>query len=151
MVFARLYGDRLRERMGDYALMRVLSVIATIGMAMALLSPWPVLCLAGFACMGTGLSAIVPILFTAAGRWTDISLTNAIVTSLGFGGLPFAPPVIGILSACFGSLNNALHLALFGCFCPIAGAVSSNNKLPGSFLPPSSPKTFFVFGERVSS
>lgn len=124
MVIARLYGDRLRERMGDYALMRILAVIATIGMAIAIFSPWPMLCLAGFACMGMGLSAIVPILFSAAGKRTDISPTNAvaIVTSLGFGGLLFAPPCIGLLSEYLGSLNNALFLALACCVCLIAGA-----------------------------
>lgn len=124
MVIARLYGDRLRERMGDYTLMRILAVIATVGMAIAIFSPWPLLCLAGFACMGIGLSAIVPILFSAAGKRKDISPTNgvAIVTSLGFGGLLFAPPCIGLLSEYLGSLNNALFLALACCVCLIIGA-----------------------------
>ncbi len=124
MVIARLYGDRLRERMGDHTLIRILAVIATTGMAIAVFSPWPLLCLAGFACMGMGLSAIVPILFSAAGKRTDISPTNAvaIVTSLGFGGLLFAPPCIGLLSEYLGSLNNALFLALACCICLIIGA-----------------------------
>ncbi len=124
MVIARLYGDHLRERMGDYALMRILAVIATTGMAIAIFSPWPPLCLTGFACMGIGLSAIVPILFSAAGKRTDISPTSAvaIVTSLGFGGLLFAPPCIGLLSEYLGSLNDALILALACCVCLVAGA-----------------------------
>ena len=110
--------------MGDHTLMRILAVIATTGMAIAVFSPWPLLCLAGFACMGMGLSAIVPILFSAAGKRTDISPTNAvaIVTSLGFGGLLFAPPCIGLLSEYLGSLNNALFLALACCICLIIGA-----------------------------
>ncbi len=110
--------------MGDYALMRILAVIATTGMAIAIFSPWPPLCLTGFACMGIGLSAIVPILFSAAGKRTDISPTSAvaIVTSLGFGGLLFAPPCIGLLSEYLGSLNDALILALACCVCLVAGA-----------------------------
>ncbi|MBV6332609.1 MFS transporter, partial [Pseudomonas aeruginosa] len=54
MVVGRLFGDRLRGRIDDAPLLRGLGSLATLGMLVALFSPWPALSIAGFGVVGLG-------------------------------------------------------------------------------------------------
>lgn len=123
MVIGRLAGDRLRAEFGDYCLMRALAVIATCGSLIVLFVPWPGVSLAGYALMGVGLSVIVPMVFSAVGRVRGFSTSAsvAVVSSMGFGGLLIAPPLIGMLAQLVG-LQEALLVVAVLCGSLIAGA-----------------------------
>lgn len=123
MVAARLGGDRMRQTFGDARLMRCLALLATGGMLTSQLSPWPVLCLLGYAAMGMGLSVIVPIIFSAAGKRNDVSVSTGatIVSSLGYGGQLLVPPLIGLLGHRVG-LHNAMFVVIFLCLCLVLGS-----------------------------
>lgn len=123
MVVMRFFGDRLREHFGDARLMRVCAGCALFGMLMALLSPWPSCCLAGYAFMGVGLSVTVPILFSAAGRRHDLptGTVTAFLSMLAAGGQLFIPPLIGILGSMVG-LQAAMGVVVFLCAVMFLGA-----------------------------
>ncbi|HJD96051.1 MFS transporter [Mailhella massiliensis] len=123
MVGMRFFGDRLREHFGDSLLMRVCSGCALGGMLTALLSPWPALCLAGYAFMGLGLSVTVPVLFSAAGRRRDLptGTVTAFLSMLAASGQLFIPPLIGMLGAAVG-LQTAMGVVVLLCAVLFFGA-----------------------------
>lgn len=100
MVLGRLFGDRLRVRFADEALVRNLALLAIAGMLLALFSPWVAGAIAGFALVGAGLSVVVPILIGAAGNRPGIEPSRGVaaVASFGYGGLLLGPPLIGFLA-----------------------------------------------------
>ncbi len=123
MVLMRFFGDRLREHFGDASLMRACSGLALAGMTLALVSPWPALCLAGYAFMGLGLSVTVPILFSAAGRRDDMpaGTVTAFLSMLAASGQLFIPPLIGMLGSVVG-LQMAMGVVVGLCAALFVGA-----------------------------
>lgn len=113
IALSRLLGDGLRQRWGDFALLLRATAIAACGLLMVLISPWPALCLAGYALAGIGMAPVMPVLLSRAGSRHDISpqrATTAIAT-LGYAGLLVVPPSIGWLAQWYG-LSTALLLPL---------------------------------------
>jgi predicted MFS family arabinose efflux permease len=97
MMAGRLAGDRLTARLGPVRLVRACGVLAACGLAAALLIGRPVAGVAGFACLGAGLSCIAPQVFAAAGSRDPARAGQAIgrVAGLGFLGFVVGPVVIG--------------------------------------------------------
>ena len=73
--------------------------------------------------MGAGLSVIVPILFSAAGRHNDIptGMATAFLSMLAASGQLFVPPLIGMLGAAVG-LQWAMTVVIILCTLMVAGA-----------------------------
>lgn len=115
-VFCRLFGDRLRHVLSDFILLFGGSLLALAGMLLALFSPLPAVCLAGYALMGAGLSPIVPTLFSRAGSCPGISAgrASAIVSILSYSGLLFFPPMLGFVAHEKG-LQSALLIIVAAC------------------------------------
>jgi MFS family permease len=97
MTAGRLVGDRLTARLGPVRLVRACGVLASAGLAAGLLVNAPIAGVAGFACLGAGLSCIVPQVFSTAGTRDPAHAGEAIarVASLGFIGFVVGPIVIG--------------------------------------------------------
>ena len=97
MTAGRLVGDRLTARLGPVRLVRACGVLASAGLAAGLLVNAPIAGVAGFACLGAGLSCIVPQVFSTAGTRDPARAGEAIarVASLGFIGFVVGPIVIG--------------------------------------------------------
>ncbi|QKW50842.1 MFS transporter [Streptomyces buecherae] len=96
MVAARLFADGWRARWGDGRVVRVGSVLAGTGLALALLAGGVVPALLGFACMGLGIAAVTPCVYVAAARQGSDAL--ALVAAMGTTGLLAGPPVIGFIA-----------------------------------------------------
>lgn len=124
MTIARLTEDKLREVFGDFLLVFTGSLLAFAGLGLVLLSPWPVLCLAGFSLVGLGLSPIMPIAISRAGTHGAMSPSSAsaLVSLLGYGGLLVVPPSLGWLAQHFG-LETALLLPLGVCALLLVGSI----------------------------
>jgi predicted MFS family arabinose efflux permease len=113
MMTARFFGDYVRARLGDRLLMIYNSLLATAGLALLLLFPYPVVVLIGLFLVGLGLSVIVPIAYSTAGRAPGLSpgVGIGMVTTIGYSGFLFGPPIIGFL-ADWQDLRVALAFAL---------------------------------------
>ncbi|RKR06807.1 putative MFS family arabinose efflux permease [Kushneria sinocarnis] len=111
MAVGRLNGDRLIRRFGPVPVLRYGALLAALGYGVALLAPWPPAALGGFMLVGLGLSNLVPVLFSAAGRVPDMSpgLAISAVSTLGYAGLLAGPAVLGLVSE-LTSLAMALAL-----------------------------------------
>jgi MFS family permease len=109
MVIVRLSGNRLLTRFRAYRLLPVLAAIAAAGFAAGLLIGGIAAAIAGFGCLGIGLALVVPSVNSASGRLPGRSPGAAIamVSSCGWAGFVFGPPIIGELASAT-SLKAAL-------------------------------------------
>jgi MFS family permease len=100
MTLGRLFGDRFRSRWGDTKLIVYGGLISLLGLTLALLIPTPYVAIGGFFLVGTGLSTIVPITYSIAGNTKDLpsGVGLAMVTTVGYSGFLFGPPIIGFLA-----------------------------------------------------
>ena len=100
MAAGRFGGDALRARLHAVPLVRLSGALAAVGLGVALLVGQPWATLVGFACVGLGLSNVVPVLFTAAGRTPGVAMSTGIaaVASFGYFGFLLGPPVIGFVA-----------------------------------------------------
>jgi HAD superfamily hydrolase (TIGR01509 family) len=113
MASSRLFGDRLNGRFGPVALARGGGLLATAGLACALLVGSTAAALAGFAAMGAGLGVVVPVLFRAAGSTPGVAtgVGIAAVSTIGWLGFLAGPPLIGLAAGAVG-LRAALAIVV---------------------------------------
>jgi MFS family permease len=109
MTVGRLVGDRLVDRFGPTTIVRAGGSIAALGFGLALLVAQPVAAIAGFACLGAGMSGVVPIVFRASGHVPGMAagVGLAAVSSTGYLGFLVGPPTIGGIAELVG-LPSAL-------------------------------------------
>lgn len=100
MVVARLFADGWRTRWGDGPVVRLGSVLAGTGLAVAVLAGGVVPALLGFACVGLGVAAVTPCVYVAAARASPDALS--LVASMGTTGLLGGPAAIGFLAGAAG-------------------------------------------------
>jgi MFS family permease len=100
MTLGRLFGDRFRALWGDTRLIVLGGLISTTGLVTALLIPAPYVAITGFFLVGLGLSTIVPITYSIAGNAKGLppGVGLAMVTTVGYSGFLFGPPVIGFVA-----------------------------------------------------
>jgi len=129
MAAGRFGGDRLAARLGLDRLLRGSATLAAVGLAAALLVGRPAAGLAGFGLVGLGISNIIPILFSAAGRVRGVPAGTALaaVATTGYFGFLAGPPLIGLAAELTG-----LPLAL-GIVSGCCGLVAVGARLPPRF------------------
>ena len=79
MTLGRIFGDRLVTRFGSARLVRTGGLVAAVGFGGALLLSGPLAALVGFACLGAGMSSVIPIVFRTAGLTPGIASGVALV------------------------------------------------------------------------
>jgi fucose permease len=113
MATTRFVADSLRTRFGNVILVRAGSLVAAGGLGVGLLIHEPAAAIAGFALLGLGLAAVVPIAFAAAGD-IDPRATGRLVgrvATVGYVGSVAGPIAIGWLAEAT-SLRTALCLVV---------------------------------------
>jgi MFS family permease len=97
MTVGRLLGDRLVDRFGPQTVVRAGGALAAIGFGVGLAISHPVAAIIGFACLGAGMSGVVPIVFRASGHVPGMAagVGLAAVSSTGYLGFLVGPPTIG--------------------------------------------------------
>ncbi|HEX2553427.1 MAG TPA: MFS transporter [Microvirga sp.] len=98
MAAGRFVGDALRSRFGAAAIIRAGAALAVLGLLIGPATGSDAGAIAGFALAGLGLSNVVPVLISAAGAGPRGDVAIATVTTLGYGGLLAAPPLLGFLA-----------------------------------------------------
>lgn len=117
MALGRLSGDRLVAGMGPVIVTRITSVIAACGLGIALFLHHPAAAIFGFGAVGLGLSNLVPVLFSAAGRTPGVASSTGIaaVATAGYFGFLAGPPLIGFVAE-VSSLRFGLGLVVAAIF-----------------------------------
>jgi len=113
MAIGRLKGDRFVAHIGPVTLTRTASLVAAFGLGIVLLVPHPFTVIAGFGCVGLGLSNLIPVLFSSAGRIPGISSSKGIaaVATAGYFGFLAGPPLIGCIAE-LSTLSLALSMVV---------------------------------------
>ncbi|WP_022908780.1 MFS transporter [Aestuariimicrobium kwangyangense] len=96
----RFLGDPVVDRWGDRMTARVGSLLAIVGMSLALLVPHPVTAVIGFALVGWGIATLFPAAFRAADELEGIphGLGVTVVGWLARLGFFLSPPLVGWVS-----------------------------------------------------
>jgi predicted MFS family arabinose efflux permease len=100
MAVMRVTGDGITSRFGGETVVRLGSALAAIGFLLAILAPWPVAGLVGFALVGVGAANVVPVLFSTAGRvpGTESGLAISTIATFGCCGILAGPAAIGFVA-----------------------------------------------------
>ncbi|MDF7761253.1 MFS transporter [Kosakonia cowanii] len=100
MTLGRLLGDRIIKSFGRFNVFLISSLIATAGIGVVVGGTNLIAMICGFFLIGAGLSNIVPILFSAAGRQNTMPTTLAVaaISSIGYSGILLGPAFIGAIA-----------------------------------------------------
>lgn len=100
MAAGRLLGDRFLARWGDVRVVTWAVASAGCAFAAGLVAGHPAAAVCGFAALGTGLSIVMPAVFSMAGRMGGPTTGPAItiVSSIAGTGFLAGPPLIGFLA-----------------------------------------------------
>lgn len=111
MLAVRLVADRLAGRIGVVTVGRVAAATTVLGFVVVALAPSPALGIAGFAVVGLGVAAIVPLAWSVAGRRASEAPGPAIaaVATCGYAGFLAGPVLVGGLASAVG-LSVAIGL-----------------------------------------
>jgi MFS family permease len=114
MTLGRVFGDGLVGRLGSVRLVRAGGIVAAVGFGAALVVAAPPAALVGFACLGAGMSSVIPIVFRAAGHVPGIasSVSLSAVSSIGYLGFVAGPPAIGGIAELIGLPNSLAVIVL---------------------------------------
>ena len=100
MTSGRLLGDRVVHRFGGRRVLVAGALLTAIGITIVALVPSGPVDIAAFALVGIGASNVVPVLFSAAGRQTQMPESIAVptMTTMGYAGLLAGPALIGFVA-----------------------------------------------------
>ncbi len=109
MAVGRFFGDRLISVLRYKKVLILDGILIASGMTLALASTIPMLVIIGFAMVGFGVSTIIPISYSMAGKSKTLkpSVALAAVSTIGFTGFLIGPPIIGFVAH-----ETGLRLAL---------------------------------------
>jgi predicted MFS family arabinose efflux permease len=97
MTLGRLTGDRVTAALAPVTLLRGCGLIAGAGLAAGILLGSPAAAIIGFACLGAGLSCVIPLLYSTAGNLDPDRPGAALsrVSAVGYLGYVTGPVIIG--------------------------------------------------------
>jgi MFS family permease len=116
MATGRFAGDTMATRIGKKKLLQASGVVIMAGLLTAVLFPSLVPATIGFLLVGLGVSSVVPLVYSTAGRSGKLSpgVALAAVSTIGFMGFLIGPPVIGFIAEAFSLRWSFTLIALLG-------------------------------------
>ncbi|MDB5246633.1 MAG: transporter [Segetibacter sp.] len=100
MTIGRFTGDKLVNKIGIKKLLNASGWLIFTGLFLAVLLPNPIPAAVGFAMVGLGVSCIVPLVFSLAGRSKTMSSGQALasISTVGYIGFLMVPPLVGFVA-----------------------------------------------------
>ena len=116
MATGRFFGDWVAFKLGMKKMLQLSGFLTAGGLLLAVLLPKFIPATIGFLMVGAGVSSVVPLIYSAAGKSKFMSpgVAIAAVSTIGYLGFLFGPPFIGFIAQAT-SLRFSLGLiALMG-------------------------------------
>ncbi|AHM62753.1 major facilitator family transporter [Flammeovirgaceae bacterium 311] len=116
MAAGRFVADWFTSRVGLKRVLQLSGLLITLGLGVAVVLPALHTAIIGFLLVGVGVSSVVPLVYSAAGKSKILSpgVALAAVSTIGFLGFLIGPPLIGIVAG-FSSLQVSFSIiALMG-------------------------------------
>jgi len=100
ITIGRFAGDPLVNRIGVKKILNYSGWLIFCGLMIAVLVPHPVAAVFGFVLTGAGVSCIVPLVFSMAGKSKTMSGASAIaaISTVGYLGFLLVPPFVGFVA-----------------------------------------------------
>lgn len=100
MASGRFVGDWLTTKLGGKLMLQMSGVLVATGLMLAVIFPNIIVATFGFLLVGLGVSTVVPLVYSAAGKSSTMTPGAALaaVSTIGFVGFLFGPPVIGFIA-----------------------------------------------------
>ncbi len=116
MAGTRFVADYFKERFGFKAVLKTSSTFIFIGLLISVLVPSLYPAMFGFFLVGAGVSAVVPLVFSEAGKTRSMSPSGAIaaVSTIGFFGFLIGPPLIGWIAGASSLRFSFVIIAFMG-------------------------------------
>ncbi len=116
MATGRFLGDKFITRLGATTVLRASGITIFIGLMTAVIFPYIIPSTIGFMLVGVGVSSVVPIAYTLAGKTHKMATGAAIasVASIGFLGFLLGPPLIGFIAQAFSLRLSFSLIAILG-------------------------------------
>lgn len=100
MAAGRFFADKFAHRYGLKRTLQVSGTLTATGLLFAVAFPYVYTAIAGFLLVGVGVSSVVPMVFSAAGKSKTMQpgVALAAVSTIGFLGFLVGPPIIGFIA-----------------------------------------------------
>jgi MFS family permease len=128
MAGGRFVADWFAHRFGLKRTLQVSGTLTATGLAIAVIFPYVPTALFGFLLVGAGVSSVVPMVYSAAGKSKTMApgVALAAVSTIGFLGFLVGPPVIGFIA---GIATLRASFVLIACMGISVVVVSTKAKL----------------------
>jgi MFS family permease len=116
MATGRFIADKFAERFGLKRTLQISGMLTATGLLTAVALPYLFSAIFGFLLVGFGVSSVVPLVYSAAGKSKTMSpgVALAAVSTIGFVGFLFGPPVIGFIAGIATLRASFTLIALMG-------------------------------------
>ena len=116
MASGRFIADWVASRIGFHKTIFYSGMLIATGLSIAVIFPYVATAIFGFLIVGFGVSSVIPLVFSEAGKSTTTSpgMALAAVSSVGFLGFLVGPPLIGIVAGAFSLRISFLIIACIG-------------------------------------
>jgi MFS family permease len=116
MAAGRFVADWLVTRFGIKKILQASGVVIATGLSLAIVYPGVAVSMAGFILVGAGVSSVVPLVYSAAGKSKKVSpgVALAAVSTIGYLGFLIGPPTIGFIAQASSLRFSFLLIALLG-------------------------------------
>jgi MFS family permease len=100
MTTGRFVGDKLVTRAGIKTVLKFSGIFIFCGLMTAVFLPYTVTAALGFVLVGFGVSCIVPMIFSLAGKSKNMSSSSALasISTVGYLGFVLVPPFVGYIA-----------------------------------------------------
>jgi MFS family permease len=134
MTLGRFTGDRLANSIGIKAMLKYSGLFICSGLLLASLLPYTITAGLGFMMTGFGVSCVVPMVFSMAGKVKHMSGGPAIagVSTIGYFGFLIVPPMVGFIAEQFNLRWSFAIIALFGALITWLVKAQEENKAQGT-------------------
>ncbi|NMH28611.1 MFS transporter [Flavobacterium silvaticum] len=128
MAGGRFVADKFAERFGLRKTLQLSGLLSLCGLLTVVVFPTLYASIFGFMLIGAGISSVVPMVYSAAGKSTTMKPGPAIaaVSTISFTGFLVGPPVIGLLAGASSLKLSFLFLALMA-LCVIIFTTAAKN------------------------
>lgn len=100
MAIGRFTGDKLQLRFGKQRMLQINGLLISVGLGIAIFFPHILTATIGFIIVGFGVSSVVPIVYSTAGKLGNMppSIALAGVSGISYLGFLLGPPLIGFIA-----------------------------------------------------
>lgn len=127
MATGRFVGDWAATRIGKQKTLQLSGILTAAGLLLAVILPYFATAVLGFLLVGAGVSSVVPLVYSTAGKSKILSpgVAIAAVSTIGYLGFLFGPPIIGFIAQVS---NLRISLGLVALLGSVIAVIATRNK-----------------------